>query len=72
MTFTETNGDKHETVEMPFEGNGFNCEAESFGTLWLEGKKESPIMPLYESLEIMKQMDQIRKEWPLIYPMDSE
>ena len=72
MTFTETNGDKHETVEMPFEGNGFNYEAESFGKLWLEGKKESPIMPLYESLEIMKQMDQIRKEWPLIYPMDSE
>ena len=72
MTFTETNGDKHETVEMPFEGNGFNYEAESFGTLWLEGKKENPIMPLNESLEIMKQMDQIRKEWPLIYPMDSE
>ena len=43
--FTETNGDKHETIEMPFEGNGFNYEAESFGTLWLEGKKESPIMP---------------------------
>jgi hypothetical protein len=29
-------------------------------------------MPLNESLEIMKQMDQIRKEWPLIYPMDSD
>ena len=72
MTFTETIGDKCETVEMPFEGNGFNYEAESFGTLWLEEKKESPIMPLNESLEIMKQMDQIRKEWPLIYPMDPE
>jgi predicted dehydrogenase len=40
MTFTETNGDKHETVEMPFEGNGFNYEAESFGTLgWKEKKR---------------------------------
>ena len=29
-------------------------------------------MPLDESLEIMKQMDQIRKEWDLVYPMDKE
>ena len=72
MTFTETNGDHQETVNMPFEGNGFNYEAESFSTLWLEGKKESPIMPLNESLEISKQMDQIRMEWPLVYPMDSD
>ena len=72
MTFSETNGDPQETVDMPFEGNGFNYEAESFSTLWLEGKKESPIMPLNESLEISKQMDQIRKEWPLVYPMDSD
>ena len=70
MTFSETNGDHTETVEMPFSGNGFNYEAESFGNLLLEGKKENPIMPLDESLRIMKQMDQIRKEWNLIYPMD--
>ena len=38
----------------------------------LEGKKRVQCMPLNESLEIMKQMDQIRKEWPLICPMDSE
>ena len=70
MTFSETNGDHTETVEMPFSGNGFNYEAESFGNLLIEGKKENPIMPLDESLRIMKQMDQIRKEWNLIYPMD--
>ena len=38
--------------------------------LFSKGKK-SPIMPLGESLEIMQQMDQIRKEWPLTYPMDT-
>lgn len=70
MTFTETNGDVSETIKIPFVGNGFNYEAESFGNLLNEGKKESPIMPLLESLEIMKQMDQIRKQWNLVYPMD--
>ena len=72
MTFTETNGEASETIEMPFVGNGFNYEAESFGALLIQGKKESPIMPLDESLTIMNQMDQIRKEWNLIYPMDKE
>ena len=70
MTFTETNGDNEEIMEMPFKGNGFNYEAESFSNLLLEGTKESPIMPLCESREIMTQLDQIRKEWGLIYPMD--
>ena len=72
MTFTETNGEASETIEMPFVGNGFNYEAESFGDLLIQDKKESPIMPLDESLTIMNQMDQIRKEWNLIYPMDKE
>ena len=40
MTFMETNGTETETVDMPFEGNGFNYEAESFGNLLLEGKKK--------------------------------
>jgi len=70
MTFTETNRETSETIEMPFEGNGFNYEAESFGDLLIQGKKESPIMPLDESLTIMNQMDEIRKEWNLVYPMD--
>ena len=72
MTFTETNGSNVDTIEMPFTGNGFNYEAESFGNLLLDGKKESPIMPLNESLEIMRQMDQIRRKWNLVYPMDKQ
>ena len=72
MTFTETNGSNVDTIEMPFTGNGFNYEAESFGNLLLDGKKESPIMPLNESLEIMRQMDQIRRKWNLEYTMDKQ
>lgn len=35
-----------------------------------EGLLESPMMPHSETLRIMKQMDALRKEWGVIYPMD--
>ena len=34
------------------------------------GLKESPMMPHQETIEIMKQMDALRKEWGVKYPMD--
>lgn len=34
------------------------------------GLKESPMMPHRETIDIMKQMDALRKEWGVIYPMD--
>ena len=34
------------------------------------GLPESPMMPHEETLSIMKQMDALRKEWGVIYPMD--
>ena len=61
-----------EVISMPFEGNGFNYEAESFGKLFLAGEKESPIMPLEESLSIHQVMDEIREKWGMVYPMDEE
>ena len=70
MTFKENHEGKEEVLEIPFIGNGFNYEAESFGELLLTDQKESQIMPLSESLEIAIQMDEIRKDWGLIYPMD--
>ena len=48
---------------MPFIGNGFNYEAEHFGDLILEGKKDSQIMPIEETLSILKTMDQMRETW---------
>jgi hypothetical protein len=35
-----------------------------------EGKLESDIMPLDESLQIMRTMDAIRAQWGLKYPME--
>lgn len=37
-----------------------------------EGLLESPMMPHKETLSIMKQMDALRAEWGVVYPMDAE
>ena len=68
MTIELQSSGKTEIIEMPFAGNGFNYEAEAFGELLLSGKKESPVMSLAESLEIMSLMDEIRSSWGLKYP----
>ena len=36
------------------------------------GLLESPMMPHEETINIMKQMDELRKEWGLVYPMDKQ
>lgn len=35
-----------------------------------KGLLESPYMPHQETLDIMKQMDGLRREWGIVYPMD--
>lgn len=35
-----------------------------------EGLLESPMMPHAETISIMKQMDRLRSEWGVVYPMD--
>ena len=51
MTFKENHEGKEEVLKIPFIGNGFNYEAESFGELLLTDQKESQIMP---SLKVLK------------------
>ena len=45
MTVRRHLSKKEERIEMPFIGNGFNYEAEHFGNLIKEERKESDIMP---------------------------
>ncbi|MCQ2110914.1 MAG: Gfo/Idh/MocA family oxidoreductase [Bacteroidaceae bacterium] len=35
-----------------------------------KGLLESPFMPHQETLDVMRQMDALRKEWGVVYPMD--
>ena len=50
-----------EVVEEPITGGGLIYEAEEVMRCMKQGLKESPFMPLEESLQIMQVMDKIRE-----------
>lgn len=52
------------------EAEGYKYEAEEVGHLLQKGQLESDIIPLNQSLEIMKLMDKIREQWDLKYPFE--
>ncbi len=59
-----------DVMEEAIIGNALNYEAEEVMRCMNEGLKESPHMPLDESIQIMGIMDKIRKPWGLVYPND--
>ena len=63
-------GKREEAYDFSFEGNGLNYEADEVMKCLREGKRESDIMPLNETLAVMKILDQIRALWGLKYPME--
>lgn len=63
-------GQADDLIEMPFVGNGYQFEAAEAMRCWRAGLTESPIMPLDETLAIMRTMDRIRAQWGLTYPME--
>lgn len=69
-TMTLTKNGKEEVIEVPFEGNGFHYEAAEVARCLRAGKLESDVMPLDESLSVMKTMDEVRAQWGLKYPME--
>jgi len=69
MTVTHGDG-REELLEFPFERNGYQFEAIEFMDCLRSGQIESTVMPLDESLSIMKTLDLLRKQWGLKYPMD--
>ena len=70
MSLTNWKTGEVKKIECPCVGNGFNYEAEHFSQLLIEGKKESPIMPLHESMSIISTLDEIRAKWQLTYPFE--
>ncbi|MCC7265228.1 MAG: Gfo/Idh/MocA family oxidoreductase [Candidatus Latescibacteria bacterium] len=57
-------------AELPLHGNGYNYEAAEIGRCLRAGETESLIIPLDETLAIMRLMDQARAQWGLRYPME--
>lgn len=59
---------KEEVFGPEFEGNGYQYEAAEAIRCLREGRLESSVMPLDETLAIMRTMDAIRSQWGLRYP----
>mgnify|MGYP001231077353 CR=1 FL=1 len=64
-------GQPPERFEIPYPGNGYQYEAIEVGWALRAGELESPVMPLDESLELMRIMDTVRAQIGLVYPGES-
>jgi predicted dehydrogenase len=63
-------GQEAQSMEAPYPGNGYQFEAVEVMNCLREGKLESDVMPLDETLSIMQTLDQVRGQWGLRYPME--
>jgi predicted dehydrogenase len=61
-------GQPDELIDVPAVGNGYNYEAAEVGRCLREGRTESDVMPLDETLAIMRTLDEVRAQWGLRYP----
>lgn len=57
-------------ITLPFDVNGYQFEAMEVQRCLREGQTESAVMPLDETLGIMRMMDEIREQFGLKYPME--
>lgn len=58
------------THEFPYEGKGLRFQAEEVGRRLHAGETQSPVIPLDETLSIMRTMDLIREQIGLRYPFE--
>ncbi|MDF2908287.1 MAG: oxidoreductase domain protein [Herbinix sp.] len=66
----DANGKLMDSFFHPFTSNGYVYEAEEVNRCIVEGKKQSDIIPLSDTLAIMKILDEIRANWGLVYPSE--
>ena len=59
-----------ETIISKYQGNGFEEEITEASQCIINGKMQSDILPLDESITIMKQMDEIRRQIGIKYPFE--
>ncbi len=63
-------GEAERTIEAPIQGSGYAYEAAEVHRCLRAGVTESPLMPLDETLAIMRLLDEIRAQSGLRYPAD--
>lgn len=59
-----------EHLFYPYGGDGLQFEIRHVHTCLQEGLRESPLMPLEETLKIVRLMDRLRSEWGVRYPFE--
>lgn len=72
VRIVDTNYETVAVYEAPKQITGFEYQVEACIEALENGWLESPYMPHKETIRIMKQMDDLRKEWGVTYPCDSE
>ena len=70
LTVYDTGYRPVKTIERPEQISGYEYQVYASIEAIEKGWLESPYMPHAETLRIMKQMDNLRKEWGVIYPCD--
>ena len=63
-------GKEPQALHLPIAANGYNYEADEVARRIAAGQLESDVIPLDETLSIMKTLDTIRGQWGLKYPME--
>ncbi len=63
-------GKSGRTISAPTSGNGYHYEAAEVMRCLRAGERESRVMPLDETLQIMATMDTIRGQWNLKFPQE--
>ena len=66
----QLSGKEAQELQFPLEGIGYNYEAREVGRCLRDSKKESNVIPLDESVSIIKTMDSIRAECGLRFPFE--
>ena len=66
----EVHGKDPRHIDAPMKGNGYNYEAQEVMDCIRAGRLESDVMPLDETLSIMRTLDEIRRQIGLRYPME--
>ena len=61
-----------EHIHLPYEGSGYQFEAQEVVDCLRSGKTESKVMPLGDSVSLMGTMDTIRRQWGLTFPNEAE
>lgn len=64
----QRHGHAAETLDVPYAGNGYPHEVEEVHACLRAGRTESPMMPLDDTVRMMRLMDDLRAKWGVVYP----